>query len=79
MPWQMPESTDANLIIETVIGPLWIRLLLAGEPITAALVTKMRRAVLAHSAETARSARRLLQSPNRRSPTNNLKSCNHER
>ena len=56
----MPESTDANLIIETVIGPLWIRLLLAREPITAALVMKMRGALLAHSAETARSVRRLL-------------------
>ena len=42
----LPLGTDANLIIETVIGPLWVRLLLTGEPITndladrvAALVT----------------------------------------
>ncbi len=27
------ESTDANLVIETLIGPLWFRLLLTGEPI----------------------------------------------
>lgn len=31
---ELAESVDANLIIETVIGPLWIRLLLTGEPIT---------------------------------------------
>ena len=42
---ELPPSTDANLIIETLIGPIWIRLLLTGEPIdvdladrTAALV-----------------------------------------
>ncbi len=31
---ELPASADANLIIETVIGPLWVRLLLTGEPIT---------------------------------------------
>ena len=31
---ELPPTTDANLIIETVIGPLWLRLLLTGEPIT---------------------------------------------
>jgi len=31
---ELPASTDANLIIETVIGPLWLRLLLTGEPVT---------------------------------------------
>lgn len=31
---ELPPSVDANLIIETVIGPLWLRLLLTGEPIT---------------------------------------------
>lgn len=31
---ELPPSADANLIIETVIGPLWVRLLLTGEPIT---------------------------------------------
>ena len=34
---ELPDSADANLIIETVIGPLWVRLLLTGEPITEAL------------------------------------------
>lgn len=31
---ELPQSADANLIIEAVIGPLWMRLLLTGEPIT---------------------------------------------
>ena len=31
---ELPPNADANLIIETVIGPLWLRLLLTGEPIT---------------------------------------------
>jgi len=31
---ELPASTDANLLIETIIGPLWVRLLLTGEPIT---------------------------------------------
>ena len=38
---ELPESTDANLIIETVIGPLWIRLLLTGEPITEELADQV--------------------------------------
>lgn len=43
---ELPPQTDPNLIIETLIGPLWVRLLLTGEPINddladrvAALVT----------------------------------------
>lgn len=31
---ELSESTDPNLLIETIIGPLWVRLLLTGEPIT---------------------------------------------
>lgn len=31
---ELPPGTDANLIIEAVIGPLWLRLLLTGEPIS---------------------------------------------
>jgi AcrR family transcriptional regulator len=31
---ELPPDTDPNLVIETLIGPLWIRLLLTGEPIT---------------------------------------------
>ncbi len=30
---ELPPSADANLIIETLIGPMWIRLLLTGETI----------------------------------------------
>jgi AcrR family transcriptional regulator len=30
---ELPPTADANLIIETLVGPLWIRLLLTGEPI----------------------------------------------
>lgn len=30
---ELPPSTDANLIIETLIGPMWVRLLLTGETI----------------------------------------------
>lgn len=38
---ELPASTDANLIIETVIGPLWVRLLLTGEPITEELADQV--------------------------------------
>jgi len=31
---ELPPGTNSNLIIEAVIGPLWVRLLLTGEPIT---------------------------------------------
>jgi AcrR family transcriptional regulator len=30
---ELPADADANLIIETLIGPLWVRLLLTGEPV----------------------------------------------
>lgn len=30
---ELPQDSDPNLIIETLIGPIWIRLLLTGEPI----------------------------------------------
>ena len=42
----LPPTTDPNLVIETLIGPIWLRLLLTGETIdddladrVAALVT----------------------------------------
>ena len=38
---ELPASTDANLVIETVIGPLWVRLLLTGEPITEDLADRV--------------------------------------
>jgi AcrR family transcriptional regulator len=30
---EIPETVDANLIIEAVVGPIWLRLLVTGEPI----------------------------------------------
>lgn len=38
---EVPADTDANLIIETLIGPLWIRLILTGEPVTHALADQV--------------------------------------
>ncbi len=38
---ELPASTDANLVIETVIGPLWVRLLLTGEPVTEELADRV--------------------------------------
>ena len=43
----LPASTDANLMIETVIGPLWVRLLLTGEPITDELADRVIELVVA--------------------------------
>lgn len=31
---ELPPGTDPNLVVETVVGPLWLRLLLTGEPLT---------------------------------------------
>ncbi|GJM37680.1 MAG: TetR family transcriptional regulator [Acidimicrobiales bacterium] len=42
---ELAPTTDANLIIETVIGPLWLRLLLTGEPITEDLADEVVRLV----------------------------------
>jgi AcrR family transcriptional regulator len=30
---EIPDTVDANLIIEAVVGPIWLRLLVTGEPI----------------------------------------------
>ncbi len=38
---ELSSSTDANLIIESVIGPLYVRLLLTGEPITEELADRI--------------------------------------
>jgi AcrR family transcriptional regulator len=38
---ELPPSTDATLIIESVIGPLYVRLLLTGEPITEELADQI--------------------------------------
>jgi len=47
---ELPASTDANLIIETVIGPLWVRLLLTGEPINNDLANRIVELVTAGAA-----------------------------
>lgn len=44
---ELSASTDANLVIETVIGPLWVRLLLTGEPITEELADSVVELVVA--------------------------------
>ncbi len=38
---ELPSSADANLIIEALIGPLWVRLLLTGEPIDEGLADRV--------------------------------------
>jgi AcrR family transcriptional regulator len=38
---QLPDRVDANLIIETLIGPLYVRLLLTGEPIDTSLADRV--------------------------------------
>lgn len=50
---ELPPNSDANLIIETLIGPLWIRLLLTGEPISDDLADRV--AELVTAGATARS------------------------
>ena len=42
---ELPPGTDPNLIIETLIGPLWVRLLLTGEPITHDLADRVAKLV----------------------------------
>ncbi len=37
----LPADTDPQLIIETLIGPLWVRLLLTGQPITTELADQV--------------------------------------
>ena len=38
---ELPADADANLIIETVIGPLWVRLILTAEPLTDAIADQV--------------------------------------
>ncbi len=44
---ELPADTDPNLIIEALIGPLWVRLLLTGEPITDDLADRVAELVAA--------------------------------
>lgn len=47
---ELPGTVDARLVIETVIGPLWLRLLLTGEPVTDALADRIVDLVIAGAA-----------------------------
>ncbi|MGZ6968634.1 MAG: TetR/AcrR family transcriptional regulator [Acidimicrobiia bacterium] len=38
---EVPEHTDANLVIETLVGPLYVRLLLTGEPVDAGFADRV--------------------------------------
>jgi AcrR family transcriptional regulator len=44
---ELPADVDANLIIETLIGPLYVRLLLTGEPINRKVADQVARIVAA--------------------------------
>lgn len=46
---ELPPDTDPNVIIETIIGPIWVRVLLTGEPITTHLADTVARLVTAGS------------------------------
>lgn len=47
---ELPADVDANLVIETLIGPLYVRLLLTGEPLTADIADQVARIVAAGAA-----------------------------
>jgi AcrR family transcriptional regulator len=38
---ELPADSDANLVVETLIGPLYVRLLLTGEPIDAGFADRV--------------------------------------
>jgi AcrR family transcriptional regulator len=42
---ELPAGTDANLVIESLVGALYVRLLLTGEPIDSAVADQVARAV----------------------------------
>lgn len=44
---ELPAGVDPNLVIETLIGPLYVRLLLTGEPLTADIADQVARIVAA--------------------------------
>ncbi len=44
---ELPAGSDANLIVETLIGPLWVRLLLTGESINDDLADRVAELVAA--------------------------------
>ncbi len=50
---EVPASSDANLIIEALVGPIWLRLLLTGEPIDEAFARRVAELVAAGAAHPA--------------------------
>ena len=48
---ELPAGIDANLIIETLIGAFYVRLLLTGEPIDDGVADRVARIVAAGSGE----------------------------
>ena len=44
---ELPAGSDPNLIVEALIGPLWVRLMLTGEPITDELADRVAELVAA--------------------------------
>ncbi|MBT8239916.1 MAG: TetR/AcrR family transcriptional regulator [Acidimicrobiia bacterium] len=49
---ELSPGTDPNLIIETLIGPLWVRVLLTGEPVTNQLADHVAEIVAAGATKT---------------------------
>lgn len=47
---ELPPGSDPNLIIETLIGPIWVRLLLTGEPINNDLADRVSLLVISGAA-----------------------------
>ena len=51
---ELPAGVDPNVILETLIGPLYVRLLLTGEPLTRAVADQVARIVAAGAAAATR-------------------------
>lgn len=54
---ELPPGTDGHLLIETLIGPLYVRLLLTGEPVTHAVADQAAAIVAAGATATSRPSR----------------------
>ena len=50
---ELPTSADPDLLIELLIGPLWVRLLLTGQPVTPELADRVAELVAAGAARLA--------------------------
>jgi hypothetical protein len=51
---ELPAGSDPTLIIETTVGPLWLRLLLTGEPLDRSFAARVADLVAAGAATTDR-------------------------